>query len=96
MQIAVRSTYMAGVALVGASVIAASPVAPPIPDVHLPAVHASAIQLAALSQANPLTQWGQIITEALQNTKVLAAGVLADRSVQPPDRFVRQPRFWGS
>jgi hypothetical protein len=78
MQIAVRSTYMAGVALIGAGVIAVSPVAPPMPDIHLPAVHASAVQLAALSQANPLTQWGQVIAEALQNTKVLATGVLAD------------------
>ena len=78
MQIAVRTTYTAGVALIGAGVIAVSPIAPPVADIHLPAVRASAVQLAAMSQANPITQWGQIIAEALQNTKVLATGVLAD------------------
>lgn len=76
MQIAVRSTVTAGVALIGAGVIAVSPVAPPTHDLHLPAVHVSAVQLAA--GVNPLTQWGQVIAEALQNTKTLAAGVLAD------------------
>lgn len=78
MQIAVRSTYTAGVALMGAGVIAVSPVSPPLPDIHLPAAHTSAVQLAALAQVNPLTQWEQVITQALQNTQTLVGGVLAD------------------
>ncbi|MGB8407752.1 MAG: hypothetical protein WCE30_27170 [Mycobacterium sp.] len=60
----------------GASVIVATPTAPPMPAIHLPAVHSSAVGLAA--QANPLTDWGQVLTQALQNTKVLATGVIAD------------------
>lgn len=77
MQIAVRSTYAAGVALIGAGVIAVSPVSPPTTtSLHLPAVQSSAVQLAAA--ANPITQWEQIVTEALQNTKTLVTGVFAD------------------
>ncbi|OBA75160.1 hypothetical protein A5642_08310 [Mycolicibacterium mucogenicum] len=61
----------------GAGVIALAPVThQPAPDLHLPALHASAVQLAA--QVNPITQWGQIITEALQNTKGIVTGVIAD------------------
>jgi hypothetical protein len=77
MQIAVRSSLTTGVALMGAGVIALSPVThQPMPDLHLPAIHASAVQLTA--QVNPITQWGQIITEALQNTKGLVTEVIAD------------------
>jgi len=77
MQIAVRSTYTAGVALIGAGVIAMSPVSPPtMTSLQLPAVQSSAVQLAAAT--NPITQWEQIVTEALQNTKTLVAGVFAD------------------
>lgn len=77
MQTAVRSSLTTGVALMGAGVIALSPVThQPAPDLHLPALHASAVQLAA--QVNPITQWGQIITEALQNTKGLVTEVIAD------------------
>jgi len=77
MQIAVRSSLTTGVALMGAGVIALAPVThQPAPDLHLPALHASAVQLAA--QVNPITQWGQIITEALQNTKGIVTGVIAD------------------
>ncbi|WP_155944026.1 hypothetical protein [Mycobacterium sp. 360MFTsu5.1] len=77
MQIAVRSSLTTGVALMGAGVIALAPVThQPVPDLHLPALHASAVQLAA--QVNPITQWGQIITEALQNTKGIVTDVIAD------------------
>ena len=77
MQHAVRSSLTTGVALIGAGVIAVSPVThQPLPDLHLPAFHASAVQLTA--QVNPITQWGQIITEALQNTKGLVTEVIAD------------------
>lgn len=77
MQTAVRSSLTTGVALVGAGVIALAPVThQPAPDLHLPALHASAVQLAA--QVNPITQWGQIITEALQNTKGIVTEVIAD------------------
>ncbi len=77
MQTAVRSSLTTGVALIGAGVIALSPVThQPTPDLHLPALHTSAVQLAA--QVNPITQWGQLITEALQNTKGLVTGVIAD------------------
>ena len=77
MQIAVRSSLTTGVALIGAGVIALAPVThQPVPDLHLPALHASAVQLAA--QVNPITQWGQIITEALQNTKGIVTDVIAD------------------
>lgn len=77
MQIAVRSSLTTGVALMGAGVIALAPVThQPAPDLRLPALHASAVQLAA--QVNPITQWGQIITEALQNTKGIVTGVIAD------------------
>lgn len=77
MQHAVRSSLTTGVALIGAGVIAVSPVTyQPLPDLHLPAFHAGAVQLTA--QVNPITQWGQIITEALQNTKGLVTEVIAD------------------
>lgn len=77
MQTAVRSSLTTGVALMGAGVIALSPIThQPMPDLHLPALHASAVQLTA--QVNPITQWGQIITEALQNTKGLVTEVIAD------------------
>lgn len=77
MQTAVRSSLTTGVALMGAGVIALSPVThQAAPNLHLPALHASAVQLAA--QVNPIAQWGQIITEALQNTNSLVTGVIAD------------------
>ena len=77
MQIAVRSTLTAGVALMGAGVIAVTPIAPSTtPDLHLPALHSSAVQLAA--QTNPITQWEQIIAKSAQNTERIVTGVLAD------------------
>ncbi|MUL66235.1 hypothetical protein BOO86_17320 [Mycobacterium sp. CBMA 234] len=61
----------------GAGVIAVSPITPQaMPNLHLPTVHASAVQLAA--QVNPIAQWGQVITEALANTKNLATEIIAN------------------
>ncbi|MUL69489.1 MULTISPECIES: hypothetical protein [unclassified Mycolicibacterium] len=61
----------------GAGVIAVSPITPQaMPNLHLPTVHASAVQLAA--QVNPIAQWGQVITEALANTKNLATEIFAN------------------
>jgi len=71
MQLAVRSSVAAGVALVGTGVIVASPIAPPLPDIHLPAIHAGAMELAAT--VSPLDAYSQVVKEAIANIQTLAA-----------------------
>ena len=72
MEVAVRSYFATGVALVGAGVIAVSPVVPK-PDVELPAlpaVHASVpVELTALE--NPLELVAQLVQQSLANVNAL-------------------------
>jgi hypothetical protein len=79
MEVAVRSYFATGVALVGAGVIAVSPVVPK-PDVELPAlpaVHASMpVELTALE--NPLELVAQLVQQSLANANALGSKVLAD------------------
>src|SRR5689334_13873463 len=79
MEVAVRSYFATGVALVGAGVIAVSPVVPK-PDVELPAlpaVHASVpVELTALE--NPLELVAQLVQQSLANVNALGNRILAD------------------
>jgi hypothetical protein len=79
MEVAVRSYFATGVALVGAGVIAVSPVVPR-PDVELPAlpaVHASVpVELTALE--NPLELVAQLVQQSLANVTTLGNKVLSD------------------
>ena len=79
MEVAVRSYFATGVALVGAGVIAVSPVVPK-PDVELPtlpAVHASVpVELTALE--NPVELVAQLVQQSLANVTTLGNKVLSD------------------
>lgn len=72
MQIAVRSSITAGVAVLGAGVIVASPLAPPVPELHFPAIHASAFNLSAA--VAPMDVYSQVLHEAATNIQTLTAG----------------------
>ncbi|CAN5486015.1 hypothetical protein BH11ACT6_BH11ACT6_23590 [soil metagenome] len=71
MQLAVRSSLMAGVAVVGVGVIAASPVAPTMPTIEVARAHTSAaVELSAL--VNPFQEYAVAFNVALQNIAALS------------------------
>jgi hypothetical protein len=79
MQVAVRSSLMAGVAVIGVGVLAASPVVPTLPvDEALTAhSHSSvAVELAAL--VNPLEEYAKVFNVALQNIASLGERIAED------------------
>lgn len=71
MQLAVRSSLMAGVAVVGVGVLAASPVAPTMPAIEVARAHTSAaVELSAL--VNPFQEYAVAFNVALQNIAALS------------------------
>jgi hypothetical protein len=83
MHVAARRHTRPGIALAGAAVIAVSPIVPILPDVHLPDVHLphlSAAQVELTALTNPLAQWQQVISTAIDNIGQLGGLVLDDQA----------------
>src|SRR5262245_23394037 len=79
MEVASRSHFATGIALVGAGVIAVSPVVPK-PDAHLPALpaaHVSApVELTALE--SPLQLITELVQQSVNNVIALGGRVISD------------------
>lgn len=76
MQLAARSYFAAGVALVGAGAIAVSPVAPPVPDLKVPPISSANVELSAL--ANPFESYLALVTNTFANVQTAVGKELAD------------------
>lgn len=72
MQIALRSSLTAGVAVLGAGVIVASPLTPPVPELHLASIHSGAMNLAAA--VTPIDVYSQVLHKAVTNFQTLTTG----------------------
>ncbi|MGB3486255.1 MAG: hypothetical protein WBB07_29050 [Mycobacterium sp.] len=72
MQVAVRSRFNMGIALVGTGVIALAPIAQPMPSIAEIQVRAmSSAEVALTAAVNPIDQWVQIIQETFTNSGAL-------------------------
>jgi hypothetical protein len=82
MQVAIRSSLTAGVAVVAASALLMSPVSPSAaPDIQVPAISAAkvsttSVELAAL--VNPFALWAEVLATTVGNVGGLANTVLAN------------------
>lgn len=76
MQVAVRSSLTAGVAVVGAAALLITPISPSAPpDIQVPAISSAKVELAAL--VNPIELWAELITTSVGNVGTLVNTVLA-------------------
>jgi hypothetical protein len=84
MQLAARSSFAAGVAIVGAGILVAAPVRPPMPDLPDPVsvVRSAAVELSAL--ANPLAALSPLVRTASDPATVLELGRSAKQLAVAP------------
>lgn len=86
MQVAVRSRFNMGIALVGTGVIALAPIAQPMPAIaELQARAMSSAEVALTAAVNPIDQWVQIIQDTLTNS-----GALVQTYLDNPAPILRQ------